>query len=92
MTYLDLSGQPDDPLERLLWLDDFRTQVRDEIENAFAVAYYDARLQGQFDAALALGLHGKHKALAFTRKVNNSRRRMIRWGDGIDPYSTQYEG
>lgn len=92
MTKLDLSGAPDDPLSRLVWLDGVRTQVRTELDDAFAVAYYEARLQGLFEPALDLGLHGKHQALKFTRQVNNSRHRMIRWGDRIDPHSTQFEG
>jgi hypothetical protein len=60
---LDLSRAPDDPIERIVWLDGVMEQVRDELDEAFSEAYFWARFTGRLDAALALkrqagdGLH-----------------------------------
>lgn len=89
---LDFSRKPADPILALQWLAQMREQVDEEIEEAMAEAYFDARLRGQFDAALAYGPYGKKRALALTRKVNNSRARMIRWGDGRDRSSSSFSG
>lgn len=90
MTLLDLSAAPEDALERLLWLSGVMEQAKNELDKAFAESYYEARLSGRFDAAVGLGLHGKYTALRFSRRENLSRGRSIRWGDGIDPTSTNY--
>mgnify|MGYP000872330280 CR=1 FL=1 len=90
MPILNLSNLPNDPIERLLWLSGVQTAVTTELDAAFAEAYFDARLQGRFETAMGLGLHGKKRALAFTRHHNNINRRLVRWGDSLDPTSTLY--
>lgn len=90
MSILNLSDAPSDPLERLLWLSGVKSAAARELDDAYALAYAEARLQHRFDAALSMHLHGKKRALAFTRHWNSSQARMIRWGDGIDPTSTAY--
>lgn len=78
---LDLSDAPEDPIERLIWLSGVMTQVKRELEPEYRLAYFWSRFTGRFDEALGLNLHSKKKALAFTRAENESRGRMIRWGD-----------
>lgn len=89
---IDLTHKPADPILAIQWLSEVRERVDVEIEQAFAEAYFDARLRGQFDHALRHGPFGKKKALALTRRVNNARARMIRWGDRRDPLSSTYDG
>lgn len=89
---LNLDDAPDDAIQRLAWLSGVREAALRELDQAYAEAYFDARLTGRFDAALSLGLHGKKRALAMTRAVNNARRRLIRWNDGRDASSSQYRG
>lgn len=89
---LNLEEAPSDPLQRLLWLSGVKQAAQRELEEAYAEAYFEARISGRFDAALSLGLHGKKRALAWTRRVNNARARMVRWGDGIDRTSSAYKG
>lgn len=90
MSILNLADAPNDPLERLLWLSGVKAAAARELDDAYAKAYAEARLERRFDMALSLGLHGKKRALALTRRWNSSQARMIRWGDGIDKTSTQY--
>jgi hypothetical protein len=92
MSILNLNDAPSDPLERLLWLSGVKEAAARELEDAYAKAYAEARMERRFDAALSLHLHGKKRALAFTRRWNSSQSRMIRWGDGIDPTSTAFDG
>lgn len=92
MTILNLTDMPDDPISRLLWLSGVNQAVERELNAAYAEAYFEARLQGNFNTALGLKLHGKKRALAYTRAHNNANRRLIRWGDGLDQTSTQYRG
>ena len=90
---LNLEAMPHDPLEQLLWLKGVKAAVARELDEAYAEAYFNARLQGRFDAALGFGIHGKKKALALTRAANTRKDRQVRWGDGIDPTSrTSYRG
>lgn len=91
MTLLDLTDMPDDPISRLLWLSGVNQAVARELDAAYAEAYFDARLQGNFDTALGLKLHGKKRALAYSRHHNNINRRLVRWNDGRDPTSTLYQ-
>jgi len=79
---LDLRGAPEDPIERLLWLGGVMDQVREELDDAFKEAYFWSRFTGRLDAALALGLHSRKRVMSYTRAENESRARMIRWGDG----------
>lgn len=83
---------PDDPLEQLLWLSGVKEAVARELDDAYAEAYAQCRLTGKFDMALSLGLHGKKKALALTRRWNNSQARMVRWNDKRDRTSSAYDG
>ena len=89
---LNLGEAPDDAIQRLLWLSGVKEAAMRELDDAYAEAYFEARLTGRFDAALDLHLHGRKRALAMTRSVNNARRRMVRWGDGADPSSSAYSG
>jgi hypothetical protein len=89
---LNLDDAPESPIERLLWLSGVMEEVKRELDEEFASTYYEARVSGVFDSALAVGLHSKKKALAYTRKENERRGRTVRWGDRIDPTSTAYAG
>lgn len=83
MTYIDLSSAPDSPVERLAWLSGLDQALRKEVNDAWQEAYYEARLQGMFDEALALHLHSKKRALAWTRHENEARGRAVaHWRDG----------
>lgn len=79
---LDLSEAPDDPIERLMWLSGVAEQVKAELDAEWQQAYFWARFSGRMDAALALGLHSKKRAMQYTRTENEARARMIRWNDG----------
>ena len=78
---IDFSEAPKDPIERLLWLSGAKEKVDAEIEAQWRRAYFEARLEQRFEAALALHLHSRKKALAFTRSENERRGRPLRWGD-----------
>jgi hypothetical protein len=90
MSILSTSEAPDDPIERLLWLSGAAEAAKAEIEDAFAKAYFEARLSGRLDAAVGLGLHSKSTVLRLTRRENNASQRMVRWGDGADATSSAY--
>ena len=79
---LNLRGAPTDPIERLVWLGGVMDQVRSELDDQFQEAYFWARFSGRLDSALDLGLHSRKRVMAYTRAENESRARMIRWGDG----------
>lgn len=73
---------PDDALEALLWLSGVREQVNKELTARWQKAYYEARLTGRLDPALALGLHSRKKVMAYTRAENEARGRSVsRWQD-----------
>lgn len=80
-TYLDLSDAPLDPIKRIMWLGGMNEAIKRELDAAFAEAYYMARLRKQLDAAHAVGLHSHKAIMAFTRRENERRGRMVRWGD-----------
>jgi hypothetical protein len=83
MSLIDFSSAPEDPIERLMWLSGIDQALRKEVDQAWAEAYFDARVKGLFAEALSLHLHSKKKALAWTRHVNNERDRVVwRWRDG----------
>lgn len=79
---LNLKAAPQDPIERLVWLGGVMEQVRNELDDAFAEAYFWARFTGRLDAAMNLRLHSRKKVMSYTRHVNNARGRQIRWNDG----------
>lgn len=79
---LDLSGAPDDPIERLIWLGGVLEQVQAELDPEWREAYFWARFTGRLDDALRLSLHSRKRVMAYTRAENEHRGRMIRWGDG----------
>jgi hypothetical protein len=84
MNYIDFSNAPENPIERLVWLSGINAAVQKEINGAWQLAYFDARQQGMFPEALALGLHSLKRALAWTRHENEARSRVItRWRDGF---------
>jgi hypothetical protein len=80
---IDFSEAPRDPLERLLWLSGARAAFDAAVTAEWSKAYFDARLQGRFDAALDFRLHSRKRAVAFTRAENERRGRAMRWGDGL---------
>jgi hypothetical protein len=79
--YLDLSDAPHDAVERVMWLSGMAEAMNEELNLAFAEAYYTARLQHRLDAVRALGIHSNKKIMAFTRAENERRGRMLKWGD-----------
>lgn len=87
---LNLKDAPNDPVERIAWLAGVHKAVESELDAEHQVAYYRARLQGQFQAALSVGGHGRERALRWTRRENRERGQAIRWGDGLDRSSTNY--
>lgn len=92
MSILNLQDKPFDPIEAIQWLGGIKAAVEKELDAAYAEAYFTARQQGRFEYALELGIHGKKRALAYTRRWNNQLGRMIRWNDGLDRYSTRFDG
>jgi hypothetical protein len=87
-SHLDLRRAPVDPVQRILWL----AEALVEADLAMAEAYFEARLQGQLEDAIARGPHSRKAALAMTRQENERRGRQVRWGDGADRTSTAYSG
>lgn len=92
MTLLNLNDMPEDSIERIMWLSGVREQVERELDEQFQVAYFEARLEQRFPAALSLRVHFKKQALRYTRRENNRRGRSLRWGDGMDSSSSAYVG
>lgn len=80
-TILNLQDAPDDPIERLIWLGGVMEQVKTELDSEFQSAYFWARFSGRLTEAEGLGLHSTKRIMAWTRAENESRGRMIRWGD-----------
>jgi hypothetical protein len=89
---LNLSNAPTDPVERIIWLDGVNEQVRAELEEEYAAAYFAARLQRRLDTAIKVGRASRKRALAWTRRQNERTGRSVRWNDGADPTSTAYTG
>ena len=92
MTILNLRDAPRDAVERIIWLDGVMEQVRLELDDAYAEAYFEARIQRRFEDALRAGRASKKRALAWTRRRNEQTGRTVRWGDRQDPTSTAYSG
>lgn len=78
---IDFSAAPTDPIERLVWLSGVKQEVQKELDQEYRLAYFWCRFTGRFEEALRLRLHGRKRALAFTRAENENRGRMIRWAD-----------
>lgn len=89
---LNLSNRPSDPVEAVVWLDGVLEAVQRDLDAAYEEAYFQARLQGRFEAAVEVGRTSRKRALAFTRRRNEATGRQIRWGDGADPASSAYAG
>jgi hypothetical protein len=89
---LNLDNMPRDSIKRLMWLSGVKEKATDELDQALAEAYYQARLERRLDTALALGLHSRKRVLAWTRRENERRGRTVRWADGADPSSSAYTG
>lgn len=88
---LNLDDAPTDPIERLMWLSGVKEQAAAELDDAFAVAYFEARLQGRLEVAISAGPWARKRALRYTRQENQKRGRTVRWGDHLDPTSTAYD-
>lgn len=81
---LDLTGAPDHPIERLMWLSGVMAEAKDELNTEYQRTYFEARSQGMMDAAVALKIHSRKTAYAMTRHENNSRGRIVRrWEDVV---------
>jgi hypothetical protein len=78
---LDLSEAPDEPLHRLMWLSGVNDQVALELDEQFRAAYFELRLQNRLAEAFDLRLHSPTRVLAYTRRENESRGRLVRWND-----------
>jgi hypothetical protein len=78
---LNLDHLPDDAIERLAWLGGVLKQVHQELEPHWREAYFESRLTGRLDDAENLRLHSHKRIMAWTRGENESRGRLIRWGD-----------
>lgn len=89
MAILNTADMPKDAYQRILWLNSVREAVDEELEELFAEAYFQARLRGQFEAAVKATGHGLNRALAWTRRINNRNGRQVRWSDGLDRRSTR---
>lgn len=87
-----VESPPHDALERLAWLTEKRREFDGWLEGEYQLAYFEARLTGRLEDALALALHGRKRVLAWTRRENSLRGRMVRWSDGADKTSTGYLG
>lgn len=87
---LNFDDAPSDPIPRLVWLAGVREQVGKELDEQYRSAYFRARQQKQFEAALGLKVHSKKVALAFTRAENRRLGTRVRWQDGLDSTSTSY--
>lgn len=77
---LDFSTAPDNPVERIVWLDELYTDMHTALYAQLQSAYFEARLRGQLAVAIEVAPHGKKKVLAMTRAENEKRGRCIRWG------------
>ncbi len=87
---LSLGAAPNDPVERIAWLDGVLEVFENEISSHYEKAYFEARMQGRFDAAVGVGRTSRKQALAMTRRVNNRMGQSVRWGDGLDRTSSAY--
>lgn len=92
MSLLNLDDAPKDPIERVMYLSGVKEQAAKELDEAFAVAYFEARLQRRLDTAITAGPYARKRVLAYTRQENQRRGRTVRWGDKADPTSTAYDG
>jgi hypothetical protein len=88
---LNLSAAPEDPVERVMWLSGVAEAAHAELDEAFADAYFEARLEGRLETAIKAGPYAKKRVLAYTRAENERRGRTVRWGDGADATSTAYD-
>lgn len=89
---LRLEAAPTDAVQRIIWLDSVMEVVQSELDDAYAAAYFEARIQRRFTDALRHGRMSKKRALALTRRQNERTGRSVRWGDGLDASSTAYSG
>ena len=76
---LDLSDAPGEPVKRILWLSELDQLVRDELDSAYRKAYFKARQQDSFEAAVEVGPFPRTKALRLTRQENEAQGRQVRW-------------
>lgn len=90
MSLINLDSAPTDPIPRLVWLSGVKEQVARELDAEFRTIYFQARQRRQFDAALAVGMHSKKVALAYTRAENRRLGTRVRWSDRIDSTSTAF--
>ena len=79
---VDLDGAPAETLHRIVWLDEYLRLLREEVDAELQRCYFEARLQGQMEAALSVAPHGRKTFLAMTRNESEARGRTVRWGDG----------
>lgn len=88
---LRLDDAPKDPIERIIWLSGVKEQAAKELDEAFAEAFFEARLQHRLETAITAGPYARKRVLAYTRAENQKRGRTVRWGDKADTTSTAYD-
>lgn len=91
-TILDLRRAPTDPYERMVWLSGVEEAVAAELDAERQRLAYEIRLTDGLDSLFALRLYPKTVILRWTRRENERRGRMTRWGDGLDSKSSAYAG
>jgi hypothetical protein len=70
---------PSDPLQRIAWLRELELLIDQEYDSS----YFQARMQQQIQHAIGLGIHSRKSIMHRTRRENERRGRVIRWGDGL---------
>lgn len=88
---LRTDDMPEDPIEAIIWLDGVKEAVQVELDQHYQRAYYMARLTRRFPEALRLGRTSRKRALQYTRRENEANGRTVRWNDGFDTRSTDYD-
>lgn len=91
MVLLDFTDAPEDALRRIFWLGELAKLVDAEIDEQLQQAYFQARIEGRALAAIELAPHNKRDFIAMTRRENERRGRLVRWGDKLDygPYGVR---
>lgn len=79
---------PKDSVDAIAYLDEVQGVVLNELDEARALAYFDARLDGRFEDALRAGITSRKRALAMVRCLNDRMGRPMRWRDGLDASSS----
>ena len=79
---IDFTDAPQDPIERLVWLDGAKQVFDQQVQMQWQRAYFEARQTGRLEAALTPHLHSRKRIMAYTRAENERTGRQWRWNDG----------